>query len=182
MNYRNGFLAAAAVVGLSTAALSAHAHPGFPPPPPPPGGPGACMAGGFGVYGGHGHGGGMSMLEGLDLTKQQRKDIDAILRTAHEQDRADDTRGDFEKIHQQIQDILTSPGPVDKDKIATLQQQAATLRAQAEARHIDVASRIHDVLTPDQLAQVKARQAKIHDLREQLREAEHPAPPPPPEK
>lgn len=117
------------------------------------------------------------MLEGLDLTKQQRKKIDAILREAHDQDRGDDMRDDASKIHQQIQDILTSPGPVDKDKIAALQQQQATLRAQAEARHLDVAARIHDVLTADQLAQVKARQAKIHDLMEQLREVEHPAPP-----
>ncbi|GAN69429.1 Spy/CpxP family protein refolding chaperone [Acetobacter orleanensis] len=170
MNYRNGFLATAAVIGLSLAALPASAHPGkgeF----PPPGGPGGCMMGG-----GHGHA--MSMLEGLDLTKQQRKQVDTILHDARDQDHADDMRGEFSKIHQQIQDILTSPGPVDKDKIAALQQQQATLRAQAEARHLDVASRIHDVLTPDQLAQVKARQTKIHDLMEQLREAEHPAPPP----
>lgn len=170
MNYKNGFLATAAAIGFIFAALPASAHPGkgdF----PPPGGPGAYTPGG-----GHGHE--MSMLEGLDLSKAQRKQIDTILSEARDQDHADDMRGEFARIHQQIQDILTSPGPVDKNRIAALQQQQATLRAQAEARHLEVASRIHDVLTPDQLAQVKARQAKIHDLMEQLREAEHPAPPP----
>lgn len=169
MNYRNGFLATVAVLGLSGAALPAFAYPGkgeF----AMQGGAGGCM------MGGHGHV--MSMLEGLDLTKPQRKKIDAILSDAHDQDHADDMRGEFSRVHQQIQDILMSPGPVDKDRIAALQQQQAALRAQVEARHLDVAYRIHDVLTPEQLAQVKARQIRIHELMDQLREAEHPEPPP----
>ncbi|GAL97194.1 hypothetical protein AA0312_0969 [Acetobacter tropicalis NRIC 0312] len=116
------------------------------------------------------------MLEGISLTKQQRKKIDAILSDAHDQDQTDSIRNDMGKLHEQIQDQLTTPGPINKDQINTLLQQQASLRAQQEARHLDVAERIHDVLTDDQLAQIKARQTKIRDLMEQLREVQHPEP------
>lgn len=166
MSYKNGFLAAAAVTGLFCAVLPASAHAR--PPHPPHGARGPSLWGGAA--------GGPDMLEGITLTKQQRKKIDAILSDAHDQDQTDTIRNDMGKIHEQIQDQLTNPGPINKEQITTLLQQQASLRAQQEARHLEVAERIHDVLTEDQLAQIKARQAKIRDLMEQLREVQHPEP------
>ncbi|GAN62433.1 hypothetical protein AA0313_0444 [Acetobacter indonesiensis NRIC 0313] len=166
MAYKNKVLAALAVAGLSCAAVPVFAHSGTPS-----------------SLGGGSHGapmwgaGGLSMLEGISLTKQQRKKIETILSDAHDQDQTDDIRNDMGKIHQQIQDQLTDPGPINREQINTLLQQQASLRAQQEARHLDVAERIHDVLTPEQLSQIKARQAKIHDLMEQLHEVQHPSTP-----
>ncbi|MDN7351913.1 MULTISPECIES: Spy/CpxP family protein refolding chaperone [Acetobacter] len=166
MSYKNGFLAAAAVTGLLCAVLPASANAR--PPHPPKG-----AHGGSSLWSAQG---GPDMLEGISLTKQQRKKIDTILSDAHDQDQTDSIRNDMGKLHEQIQDQLTTPGPINKDQINTLLQQQASLRAQQEARHLDVAERIHDVLTDDQLAQIKARQTKIRDLMEQLREVQHPEP------
>lgn len=162
MKIKKTLLAAIVAAGVSVAGVSAHAEPGngFNGNGFGPGIPGA----------------GLNALDGIDLTKKQRKQIQTILQEAHRQDQTQDLRGDFDKIHRQIEDALTSPGPVDKDKVATLQQEMATLRAQRESQHLETASRIHDVLTADQLAQIHARQVKIHDLLDQLHAVEHPAP------
>ncbi|MFT8334590.1 MAG: periplasmic heavy metal sensor [Acetobacter orientalis] len=163
MKYGNGVLAAAAMVGLSLVALPVMAHPHH-GGAPAAGGPGAPVWGG------------PSMLEGIDLTAQQQKKIDAIVQQAHEQDQTDSIRDDIGRVHRQIQDLLSEPGTLDRTKITALLQQQASLRAQQEARHLDVAEQIHDVLSTEQLTQIKERQAKVRDLMDQLRELQHPTP------
>lgn len=164
MKYRNGIFAAAAMMGLSLTALPALAFPHQ--AGPMPGGPGAPVWGG------------PAMLEGIALTKQQRKKIQDIVHQAHEQDETDSIRDDMGRVHRQIQDLLSEPGQLDRSKITTLLQQQASLRAQQEARHLDVAEQIHDVLTTEQLTQIKERQTKVRDLMDQLRELQHPTPQP----
>jgi protein CpxP len=161
MKIGNGVLAAAMVAGLSLSGLSAHAAG--------PGGWGGGMGAGssFGGPGGN-------VLDGLDLTRKQRNQITAILKEAHDQDQAQDTQEEFEKLHEQIEDLLSTPGPLDQNQIAQVQQKLAALRAEREARHLQTASRIHDVLTPEQLAQMRERQHRIHDLLNQLNALQHP--------
>lgn len=162
MKYRTGFLVGAALIGVSLTALPAMAAPR--PAGPFMAGPGAPVWGG------------PAMLEGIDLTKQQQKKIQTILQQAGDQDQTDTIRDDLGRVRRQIQDILSEPGQLDRPKIQALLQQQATLRAEQEARHLDVAEQIHDVLTPEQLSAIKARQAKIRDLMDQLREVQHPVP------
>lgn len=162
MKISNGVLAAALVAGLSLYGLPAHAA-----------GP-AGMGGGMGVGSTFGGPGG-NALDGLDLTRKQRNQIATILKEAHDQDQAQDTQEQFENLHAQIEDLLSAPGPLEQDKIALVQQQMAALRAEREARHLQTASRIHDVLTPDQLAQMRERQKRIHALLSELNALQHPA-------
>ena len=163
MKISNGVFAAAVVAGLSLSGLSAHAA-----------GPGGWGGGGMGAGSSLGGPGGSNALDGLDLTHKQRNQIATILKEARDQDQAQDTQEEFENLHEQIQDLLSTPGPLDQDKIAQVQQKMAALRAEREARHLQTASRIHDVLTPDQLAQMRERQKKIHDLLSQLNALQHP--------
>lgn len=95
MKIKKTLLAAIVAAGVSVAGVSAHAEPGngFNGNGFGPGIPGA----------------GLNALDGIDLTKKQRKQIQTILQEAHRQDQAQDLRGDFDKIHRQIEDALTSP-------------------------------------------------------------------------
>lgn len=166
MTFKNGVFAAATMIGLSLTALPALAHPPH-RPGPGAGGPGAS---GAPVWGGP------SMLEGVNLTTQQQKKIDAIVQQAHDQDQTDSIRDDIGRVHRQIQDLLSEPGQLDRTKISSLLQQQASLRAEQEARHLDVAEQIHDVLSVEQLTEIKDRQTKIRALMEQLHELQHPTP------
>ncbi|MFT8418211.1 MAG: Spy/CpxP family protein refolding chaperone [Acetobacter sp.] len=168
MKIGNGVMAAAMVAGLSLSGLSAHAA--GPGGMGGPGGPGGGMGVGSTFGGPAGN-----ALDGLDLSRKQRNQIATILKEAHEQDQAQDTQEEFENLHTQIEDLLSAPGPLDQDKIAQVQQKMATLRAEREARHLQTASRIHDVLTPDQLAQMRERQKRIHELLNELNALQHPA-------
>ncbi|GBQ83568.1 hypothetical protein AA13595_1208 [Gluconacetobacter johannae DSM 13595] len=163
--FRKTILAATVLTTLVGGAAAATAQDM--PPPPPHGGE---MHGGF-----HGHGmhGGMMFLAGLKLTPAQRKQIHAVFEGAHK-----DRKGDWQQVralHRQIEDILMAPGPVDRAKLTALTQQIDALRQKGEAERLDVAVKIHDILTPAQLTQAKARQDKIRALREQMHQVMKPA-------
>ena len=142
--------------GFSGQAVAAHHHA----PPPPPGG-------GCGMMGGPGGGFGMPFLGNVQLTSAQHKKLKAILEDSHP-----DFRADMEKehqLHKQIQDLLVVPGKVDETQITTLQQQITAMHQQHEAARLQTAIRIHDILTPDQLNQIRDTQDKVASLHEQLR-------------
>lgn len=159
---------AAAVAGslasLSGQALAAHHHA-----PPPPGGCNGGMMGGPGGFGG------MPFLGNVQLTAAQHKKLKAILQDSHP-----DFHADMEKehqIHRQIQDLLATPGKVDESQIVGLQQQITQLHQLHEAARLQTAIRIHDILTTDQLNQIRETQGKIDSLHEQLRALTAPPPP-----
>lgn len=159
---------AAAVAGslasLSGQALAAH-HARQPPP--------GCNGG----MGGPGGFGGMPFLGNVQLTAAQHKKLKAILQDSHP-----DFRADMDKehqLHKQIQDLLATPGKVDESQIVGLQQQITAMHQQHEAARLQTAIRIHDILTTDQLNQIRDTQDKIDSLHQQLRALT--APPPPPE-
>jgi len=158
MTFKKGFLAVLAVSGFALAAQSASAQ-ACPPPM---------------MHHGMGPGPGPDFFMGADLTKKQHKQIDAIFKKAHNQEEGDQSREAERDLHTQIQDLLSQPGKLDRDKIASLQQQLATIRAQRDMQHLDVMEQIHDVLTPEQLTQIKDRETKERALMDQLRQLRHP--------
>jgi periplasmic protein CpxP/Spy len=130
---------------------------------PPPGG---------GFQGGHGPGphggphGELPFLAGLNLTPAQHKQMHAIFATMHK-----DHKGEWQQVrglHEQFEDLLLAPGPVDKTKLAALTQQMESLHQAKDAERLDIAVKIHDILTPAQLAEAKDRADKIRALHEQL--------------
>ncbi|MFW7267176.1 Spy/CpxP family protein refolding chaperone [Gluconacetobacter sp. Hr-1-5] len=165
--FKKTILAVTVMAGLS--ATVAHAHD-MPQPPPGPG-PGPGMHGGWGPRGG------MDVLAGLKLTPAQHKQIHAILKAARKDKRADWKQEGA--LHEQIRDLLLAPGPVDRAKLTSLTQQIETLHQANIDSRLDVAVKIHDILTPAQLADAKAREDKIRSLRDQLDELTAPPPPPP---
>lgn len=137
------------------------------------GGPG--MHGGFEGHGMHGgmHGE-MALLAGLKLTPAQHKQLHEIF-----QDARHAHKGDWKQLgdlHRQIEDVLLAPGAVDKAKLTTLTQQIEGLRQAEAARRLDIAVKIHDILTPDQLAQARARVEKIRALRQEMHDVMKPVP------
>lgn len=168
--FKKTILAVTVMAGLSAAAAQVHvAQAHDMPPPPPPAGP--RMHGGWGMRGG------MEVLAGLNLTPAQHKQIHAIMQAAR-QGKRDDWKQEG-ALHQQIRDLLLAPGPVDRAKLASLTQQIETLHRANIDRRLDVAVKIHDILTPAQLADAKAREDKIRALRDQLDALMAPPPPPP---
>ena len=147
--FKKMILAATLVGGF--AGISAEAAVAAPPPPP------SC----------HGAPGGMPFLAQVNLSKAQRKKIDAILKADHPAFHADMDKESG--LHHQIQDLLATPGKVDEAQIASLQQQIASIHQTHEAARVQTAIRIHDVLTADQLSQIKATQDKADSLHAQLR-------------
>lgn len=148
------------LAGLSGQALAAHHAPHQ--------GPG-CFPGGPGGFNG------MPFLSNVQLTNAQQKKLKAILNDSHP-----DFHADMEQehqLHKQIQDLLATPGKVDEAKITSLQQQIETLHQQHEAAHLQTAIRIHDILTADQLNQIRETQDKVASLHEQLRALTAPPPP-----
>ncbi|GCE83208.1 hypothetical protein MSKU15_1559 [Komagataeibacter diospyri] len=141
--------------GFSGQAVAAHHQA------PPPGGCG--MMGGPGGPGGFG----MPFLGNVQLTSAQHKKLKAILQDSHP-----DFRADMDKehqLHKQIQDLLATPGKVDESQIVGLQQQITAMHQQHEAARLQTAIRIHDILTTDQLNQIRETQDKVASLHEQLR-------------
>ncbi|WP_086643222.1 Spy/CpxP family protein refolding chaperone [Acetobacter sp. DsW_063] len=134
------------------------------------------MEAGPGPHGPGMGGPGFPMLEGLDLTSKQKSALHDIFKQVHEDKK--DARDQGRDIHEQITNILLTPGAVDKTQLATLQQQEEALHAKEDAARLDVAVKIHDLLTPEQLAKAKARHDQVSALLKQLHDIERPGPQP----
>ncbi|PYD64422.1 hypothetical protein CFR72_01095 [Gluconacetobacter entanii] len=161
-------LAAAVMTGLAgTAGHAALAHDAPPPPPPGEG------CGGHGPH--HGH---LLSLQGITLTSAQHKKLAALMHGDHP-----DFRADMQQEHAmrtQLRTLLTTPGAVDQASLTSVEQQLDALHQKRAAQRLQFEVKIHDILTPDQLAQIKDRQDKIDALHEQLHALM--APPAPPQK
>lgn len=166
--FKKTILAVTVLAGLSATVAQAH---DMPPRGPGPG-PGPQMPGEWGPR----HG--LEVLAGLKLTPAQHKQIHAILEAARK-GKHDDWKQEG-ALHDQIRDLLLAPGAVDRAKLTSLTQQIESLHQADIDSRLDVAVKIHDILTPAQLADAKAREDKIRALHEELRELT--APPPPPSK
>ncbi|AQS87514.1 hypothetical protein A0U93_05700 [Neoasaia chiangmaiensis] len=108
----------------------------------------------------------MPMLAGIDLTKQQREKLHALWKSHHGDMRASWHRE--RDLDDQIAAVLMADGTVDRARLTALFQQKDALRAQAEQASIDDAIQVHDILTPQQLAQARATHAKLEGLEQQI--------------
>ncbi|GBQ67188.1 hypothetical protein AA103196_1620 [Ameyamaea chiangmaiensis NBRC 103196] len=167
MKRKNLWAAATVLTGLALVGVQGG---NAAPPPPPPGG-----MGGHGHFGPHGHMF-MPLLQGVDLTPAQHKQIQDIMKSAHHPDEASWKQA--ESLHQQIEALLFTPGKVDEAKLQDLSRQIDALHTQEEADRLAIAIKIHDVLTPEQLQLAQQNQAKIRSLTEQLDVLTRPPHPP----
>lgn len=137
----------------------AWAHPPFPGHGPGDFGPG-------------GPGRGMPLLEGIDLTKKQKDAVHQIFKQSH--DSTKDLHQQERALHDQVENLLLTPGKIDTTQLQSLTQQETALAAKKDADRLAMAVKIHDILTTEQLTQAKDRHDKISALMDQLHALMHP--------
>lgn len=114
--------------------------------------------GGRGPGRGPGPDGVLSILRNLNLTDAQREQI----RTITEAQRANNPRRNLMDLERQLQAAIFSDPP-DQQKIDDLKNSIAAASAADLAARIDLASRISQVLTPEQRAQAREALAQAPD-------------------
>lgn len=110
----------------------------------------------------------MGMLHGVDLTKEQRDKIHALMH-GHRAERRDAMHQRFD-LDQKISALLMAKGPVDKAKLDALIKQKEALSAKDEEAMATDAVAIHDILTPEQLDKARTTQEKLDALEGQIRD------------
>lgn len=110
----------------------------------------------------------MGMLHGVDLTKEQRDKIHALMH-GHRAERRDVMHQRFD-LDQKISALLMAKGPVDKAKLDALIKQKEALSAKDEEAMAADAVAIHDILTPEQLDKARTTQEKLDALEGQIRD------------
>lgn len=108
----------------------------------------------------------MGLLAGVDLTPEQKAALDAM-----QKDNRDTMRAKMDRmrlIDGQIAAVLMANGPVDRSKLAGLVQQKAALMDEGRQAWIDDAVKVHDLLTPQQLATARSVHEKMESLRSQM--------------
>lgn len=110
----------------------------------------------------------MSMLHGVDLTKEQRDKIHALMH-GHRTERREAMHQRFD-LDQKIGALLMAKGPVDKTKLDALVKQKEALNAKDEEAMAVDAVAIHDILTPEQLDKARTTQEKLDALEGQIRD------------
>ncbi len=124
---------------------------------------GAAVAGPHG--GGWGGGEGMELLRSVSLTDAQKEQAHAIERAAWASARP--IMEQLRAAHQQMTTAMLASGTVTADQLQPMVTQEETLRAQLDTIHLNTALQIRALLTPDQLTQAAATQAKLESLHEQ---------------
>jgi protein CpxP len=97
-------------------------------------------------------GGPMGLLRGVQLTDAQREQIRAI----HQETGAAGNRGKGLELQRELRQALLADTP-DQARIETLKQAIAAHQTEALARRIDVQTRVLQILTPEQRAQLRQR-------------------------
>ncbi|MCQ9156931.1 Spy/CpxP family protein refolding chaperone [Acidomonas methanolica] len=108
----------------------------------------------------------MGLLAGVDLTPEQKAELDAMRKDNRDTMRA--KMGRMRLIDGQIAAVLMADGPVDRSKLAGLAQQKAALMDEGRQAWIDAAIKVHDLLTPQQLATARSVHEKMESLRSQM--------------
>jgi len=114
----------------------------------------------------------MPMLSGVTLTPDQEKQIHEIMKSGRHD--GHESWDKMKSLHEQVEATLFAPGKVDQAKLTSLTQQIDAMHAQEDADRMAVAVKVHDILTPEQLALAQQNNAKIESLQQQLGELMRP--------
>ncbi len=127
---------------------------------------GAAVAGPHGGGWGGGWGGeGMELLHSINLTDAQKEQAHTIEKAAWAS--AKPIMEQLRAAHQQMATAMLATGTVTAESLQPMVTQEESLRAQLDTIHLNAALQIRALLTPDQLAQAAATQAKLESLHEQ---------------
>ena len=110
-------------------------------------------------HGGHGMRGGMGMLRGIELTDAQKEQIKAI----HE---ANKPSGENKALMDSIRETRKAGGTITEDQKAQLKQLREGRKSKMEAVHQQILA----ILTPEQKAQLEAKEAEGQKRREEFRQ------------
>lgn len=133
----------------------------------------AQMPGGPGHFHSQFRGGGDGMLlQGLNLSTEQQNAIRTIHQAARAQ--AKPMVEQLRQIRTEMKSAMLAAGPVDANKLATLQTQASTLKGQLDQLRLSSMIEVRKILTPDQLQQAAATANTLSSLHEQERALMHP--------
>jgi Spy/CpxP family protein refolding chaperone len=134
----------------------------------------AQMPGGPGHFHSQFRGGGGEgmLLQGLNLSTDQQTAIRTIHQAAHAQ--AKPMVEQLRQIRTEMKSAMLAAGPVDANKLATLQTQASTLKSQLDQLRLTSMIQVRNTLTPDQLQQAATTANALSSLHEQERALMHP--------
>lgn len=108
------------------------------------------------------------MLRGADLSAAQRQEVKALMRT--NRGRLDTLLDQLRKANEALADRLIGSAAVDAAALQPDVERVIQAR-QALMRHgLETALALRAILTPEQLATVRDKRARLHDLRKQMRE------------
>lgn len=129
---------------------------------------GAAFAQGW--EGHHGfHGGGWALLASANLTDAQKTQVRQVFQAGMAQSKP--LREQLHAIDAQIKAKLAAPGAVTMADIAPLLQQKWQIKAQLDQNRMATMLQVRTLLSPSQIAQVAATQAKLEALHAQERAA-----------
>ena len=143
--------------GLSLGSMvSAMAQPvGMTPPPPPPGGIFGPAVGPLGY-----------MFENLNLSAEQQAKAKVIVDSARLKEET--TRQQVEAVHRDMANALLAPGKVTKGNLDPFVDKLEKLHRETAENHTKTLLALRNILTPDQLVQLKARIIKMKDIHGQM--------------
>ncbi len=162
-------IAIASLAALIAAPAILYAQPPDRPGPPP-----MMMRGMPGGMPGGGDAPGMViplMLRGTNLTPDQRDQVKALMSANHDQLRT--LFKQLESANDALASRLVGPGPVDAAALKPDVERVAQARQQLMDHGLTIALGLRAILTPEQLAAVTAKRAKLEDLQRQMRELMH---------
>ncbi|MBO6037239.1 MAG: Spy/CpxP family protein refolding chaperone [Acetobacter sp.] len=125
--------------------------------PSPMGGNNRMCTGDMGP-GHHGFGffGPILRSDSLKLTDAQKTKLKDLFDSNHMKE-FKDRIGQMRALHQQLREILTAPGPVDRTKLQEVERKISDLRAECTSKRIETEIRVHDILTKEQLEEIAHR-------------------------
>lgn len=143
--------------GLSLGSMvSAMAQPAeMTPPPPPPGGIFGPAVGPLGY-----------MFENLNLSAEQQAKAKVIVDSARLQGQTIHQK--VEAVHRDMANALLAPGKVTKGNLDPFVEKLDKLHRENAENHTKTLLALRNILTPDQLVQLKARLIKMKDIHGQM--------------
>jgi Spy/CpxP family protein refolding chaperone len=111
------------------------------------------------------------MLHGANLTPQQHEQVKALMTANRETLHA--LFAQLTSANDALATRLVGPGPVDAAALKNEIDRVAQARQKLMEQGLTVALALRGVLTPEQLAAVTQKRAKMEDLQRQMRELMH---------